>query len=437
MLEKIYLGILAVIFALIIVHAPIIVGFGTLLPKYALVIKAWKEILMLVALILGVVILTRRRLWRTLMHDWLLWGILLFAALLLVLIPLHYQGINATVAGLAIDLRYLLFFSLVYTAVKLMPEYRNVMVKIGVVGAMIVVGFATLQLFLPANILSHIGYDKNTTIAPYLTVDKNPSFIRENSTLRGPNPLGAYAVMVLGLLTAALIRMRGRLEENKFRIMTGFLAVGALVSLWVSYSRSALIAGLLAIVIVVVAAAKQKIPRGVWIASCVVLLALLGGLIAERNNPFVSNVILHINPEGGSSVTSNDGHVSSLVTGLNQLQHQPLGAGVGSTGSASLLGVSPEIVENQFLFVAHEAGWFGLILFVLIWGIVLSRLWNRRKDWLALGTFAGGVGLVFIGLLLPVLTDDTVSIVWWGLAALVIGGTDARHKTKQKTARTV
>lgn len=437
MLEKIYLGILAVIFALIVVHAPIIVGFGTLLPKYALVIKAWKEILMLVAVVLAVVILTRRHMWRVLMHDWLLWGVLLFAVLLFALVPLHYQGLNATVAGLAIDLRYLLFFSLVYMAVKLVPTYRGLMTKIGIAGAMVVVGFATLQLFLPANILSHIGYNKDTTIAPYLTVDKNHSFIRENSTLRGPNPLGAYAVIVLGLLTAALIRMRNRLEENKFRIITGFLAVGALVSLWVSYSRSALIAGILAIVIVVVAAAKQKIPRAVWIAACVVLLALLGGLIAERNNPFVSNVILHINPNGGSPVTSNDGHVSSLLISFHQLQHQPLGAGVGSTGSASLLGVSPEIVENQFLFVAHEAGWLGLVLFILIWGIVLSRLWNRRKDWLALGTFASGIGLVFIGLLLPVLTDDTVSIVWWGLAALVIGGSNARHKAKQKTARTV
>jgi hypothetical protein len=35
---------------------------------------------------------------------------------------------------------------------------------------------------------------------------------------------------------------------------------------------------------------------------------------------------------------------------------------------------------------------------------------------------ASGIGLALIGLLLPVWVDDTVSIVWWGLAAIATGG---------------
>jgi hypothetical protein len=109
---------------------------------------------------------------------------------------------------------------------------------------------------------------------------------------------------------------------------------------------------------------------------------------------------------------------------------QPLGQGIGSTGSASLFSSSPEIIENQYLFVAHETGWLGLALFSGISILVLIRSRERRADWLALGVFASGIGMLSIGLLLPVWVDDTVSIVWWGLAAISLGGEHARKSSK-------
>ena len=139
-----------------------------------------------------------------------------------------------------------------------------------------------------------------------------------------------------------------------------------------------------------------------------------------RNTSFISNIVLHENPNGGSSVNSNEGHLSSINDSFIQLMKQPLGAGIGSTGSASLLGKNAEIVENQYLFVAHEAGWLGLALFMFIFVSIMIRLWRLRDDWLALGIFASGVGLAIIGIFLPVWTDDTVSIIWWGLAAIAL-----------------
>jgi hypothetical protein len=50
----------------------------------------------------------------------------------------------------------------------------------------------------------------------------------------------------------------------------------------------------------------------------------------------------------------------------------------------------------------------------------MMRLWRKRSDWLALGVFAGGISLAIIGLLLPVWVDDTVSIIWWGMAAIAL-----------------
>lgn len=79
--------------------------------------------------------------------------------------------------------------------------------------------------------------------------------------------------------------------------------------------------------------------------------------------------------------------------------------------------------------IAHEVGWLGLGLFVWLNYLVMVALWHRRASWLALGVWASGLGLILIGLVLPVWVDDTVSIVWWGLAALVIASGSVVKKT--------
>jgi O-antigen ligase len=258
--------------------------------------------------------------------------------------------------------------------------------------------------------------------------------VRVNSTLRGPNPLGAYAAIVLILLIAALVRRKLQFTGRKYAIGIGLLTLCSLVALWISYSRSALLAAIVGIGIVLAITITRQLSRKLWIIGSVVAFAIIGGLIANQNSSFVSNVLLHENPNEGNSFNSNDGHLESLVHGSELLLAQPLGAGVGSTGSASLYTDVPRIIENQYLFVAHEAGWLGLLLFVVIFVLIMMRLWCARRDWLSLGVFASGVGLAVIGILQPVWVDDTVSIVWWGLAAIAIasmkGVKDDRKQTK-------
>jgi hypothetical protein len=417
--KRIYIGILLVIFGGIVLHAPISVGLGTLWPNYDLLVKSWKEILMLVAGVIAIFLLHKTK--RTkLLSDPIIITIGVYAVLHLVLLFYSNQGIASSVAGLMIDLRYLFFFALVYIAMHLYPGYRRAFIKVGIAGALIVLIFALLQVFiLPHDILKYISYNINT-ISPYLTVDKNHDYIRINSTLRGPNPLGAYAGMVLVLVVAAI--SKHKVKKDKWPLaITAILSAGGVVALWASYSRSAMIGTIAAIVIVLAVTTMFRLSSKAWIVSGVILLALVGGLLLARNTQFVSNVLLHENPSGGSSINSNEGHISSIESGLVQLVQQPLGSGIGSTGSASLYGNNPLIIENQYLFVAHEAGWLGLLLFVSIFAAILLKLWDLRKDWLALGVFASGIGLALIGLLLPVWVDDTVVIIWWGLAAVVVG----------------
>ena len=419
-LDKVYVGLLFVIFSGIILHTPLSVGLSSIWPQGELLIKSWKEILMIIASPIGLYLIFAHR-QKKLLHDPLILAIMAYGILHLVMLAWTFTGATSTLAGLAIDLRYVLYFGLVYVAFRLFPEYRKDFVKVGIAGALVVVIFAFLQVFvLPHDVLKYIGYNKET-IAPYLTIDKNNSFVRINSTLRGPNPLGAYASIVLTLLTAYIASGRLKRSNNKKIIaIMGILLIGGLVALWVSYSRSALVGTIIAVLLVSIYLLSRHFSTKLWISLGAILVIIGGGLFLVRESPFVSNVIFHVNPSGGSSNKSDEGHISSLQSGFAQLAVSPFGSGVGSTGSASLYTKSPEIIENQYLFIAHEVGWLGLGYFLFIFGLTMKRLWQSRSDWLSIGVFASGVSLAVIGFLLPVWVDDTVSIVWWGLAALAL-----------------
>lgn len=418
LLGKIFIALLLVIFGGVVIHAPVTVGLENIWPQYGLLFKSWKEVLMLVAGLVSLAVLVRDKKLAILKCPILI-AIELYAALHIILAPYNFHGLTQYLAGIAIDLRYVLFFALVYIAMKLYPSYRKMFIKVGLAGALIVVVFAILQVFvLPYDFLRYLGYNKST-IVPYLVVDENFDFIRINSTLRGPNPLGAYSVIVLAMTVAAIIK--SKIEMRKWPLITTMLLlVGGFVALWSSYSRSALVGAVIASLTIIAAAKIHKPTKKTWIAIGVSFLVIFGAFFAIRNTNFVSNVLLHYNPKSTNTISSNEGHINSLSHGLKQLIYQPIGSGIGSTGSASTLGDHTEIIENHYLFVAHEVGWVGVALFMFIFGWVMVGLWRLRHNWFALGTFASGVGLALIGLLLPVWADDTVSIIWWGMAAIAM-----------------
>lgn len=418
-----YNGLLLVILALIVLHAPLIVVLGSNFPDYSLIVKAWKEILMFVALPMAAVLVTRAGLWPKLTGDKLFWLIIAYVAVHAVSL-LMWQGFEAVAAGLAIDLRYIAYFSLVYVAVLLQPSLVQTVKKLAIGGAVVVIGFGTLQLALPYDFLSNFGYGDDT-IRPYTTIDRNYDFVRYQSTLRGPNPYGAYAMSVAVVALAWLLARKPRQWKADWRVW--LLLAGSLLGVYMSYARSAAIGLVAGAGIVVGLRARKLLKLGHWLALGLVVMAVIAAGLVWRDSDFVSNVILHEDPEEGNNINSNDGHWKSLVKGTERMLAQPFGAGIGSTGSASLLGEQSIIIENQYLFIAHEVGWLGFGLFIAIFTMIMLRLWKQRGDPWALGLFASGVGLALIGLILPVWVDDTVSIVWWGLVAAVLAANAARQ----------
>ena len=425
-LEKYYLGTIIFILGLIIVHAPLSVFIGSKFPDYALFVKAWKEVLMFLAAIVAVIIITKKKMWPGLLRDKLLWLVAAFVFVHIASLFLS-ASINEAIAGLMINLRYIVFFVLCYVLVKMNKDWRAPLQKTALAGALIVIAFACAQVFLPHDFLKAFGYSKDT-IAPYTTVDQNYDYVRLQSTLRGPNPLGAYAAAVTTIAVAVAFR------EKRLRNQLVVLAGIAAIVCYLSYSRSAYIAMIVGVAGVAFLNLYRYLDIRHYAIGGVILLVAGFGIFMTSGNSTVSTILLHEDPNEGGMINSNDDHFDSLIDGTDRMLRQPLGAGIGSTGSASLLGNEPVIIENQYLFIAHEVGWIGLAMFAVLFTWILLRLWSRRSDAWAFGMCASGIGLAIIGLLLPVWVDDTVSVVWWGLAGAIIGSNYGRRTTNKKAA---
>lgn len=420
------------VFGFIVLHAPITVWVGSHIPELALGVKAWKEAMIILAAVLVSIALFKQHKVKVFFRQPIVVLVCVYVVVHLFLLGIYPQSVQSSIAGLLIDLRYSVFFVTVYGFLQLYPEYKEAFIRVGIIGAFIVCCTAAVQLLLPKDALSTLGYGPNT-IEPYLTVDKNPDFIRYNSTLRGPNPLGAFAVMVLAGAVAYANRMwRGLASQKKALVV--LLGGAAMLSLWVSYSRSALLAAVVALVVLYALITKQQLSKKTWIVFGVIGLVMAAAVYMAKDTTFVANVLLHDNPTTGAMVDSNAAHAESLANGISRMAVQPLGAGVGSTGSASLLAGGATIIENQYLMIAHEAGWGGLTIFLLLFVMVLLQV-KQRDTWLARAVFASGIGLAVVGLFLPVWADDTISIVWWGLAAVALTGGIYGQNTANKKAK--
>lgn len=426
--------LLCVVLCGVCIQAPISVVADTQLPAYALLLKSWKELCLGLAGVLIAVALWQSGKWQVLRREPAVWLSVAIAGVYMATLYGFANHPAGESAALLVTLRIYLVVALGYSAVLLWPDMRQKLLGSVAAGMAIVGVFALLQVaVLPKDILQHIGYS-SATIQPYLTVDQNPDFVRINSTLRGPNPLGAMAVIGLSLIAALLVR---RVLFARWQyVIGGVVATGLLVALWSSYSRSAWLAMVLvAVVLGGVVGFRTLSRRTLGLAGVVLAVVVLGGLYVLQSD-FVQHVVFHTNPASPTAIKSDHEHLDSLQSGVAHTLAYPLGTGLGSVGSPSLLTDSPRIVENQYFYIAAEAGWLGLLLYLILFGYVIWRLWQCRDDALALGVAVAGMGMAIVGLVLPVWADDTVGMTWWALAGIALGSIAGQSRKENNHART-
>lgn len=423
-------GLLAAIIVGVCLQGPISVGAEVLTPGGALLVKSWKELLLLMVALMVAAAMVRQQKLGHFMRDPLVWLPGLIAVVYGAALLAFPNPSVGELAALVISLRSYLMFVVVYGAVMLWPQLRTRLVRALAIGASIVALFALLQItVLPKDFLAQFGYSE-ATIRPYMTVDQNQAFVRINSTLRGPNPLGAFAMIAISGLVAAGLRGWRPVHRWQWGLL-GVVAVGLVAALWSSYSRSAWLAMGVALAVAVVAVGVRRASRWMWIGAGLGAVVLLLAAAAFLQTNFAQHVIFHTNPHSPTTIKSDHEHVMSLQEGVAHTLEKPFGDGLGSVGSPSLLTDVPRIVENQYFYMAAEVGWLGVVLQLGLLGAVLWRAWRQRHHALVLAVVMSGAGLVLVGLVLPVWADDTIGIVWWALAACALASVSGKQKEVQ------
>ncbi len=411
--------LISVILVLLPFHAFLTVWLASNFGHYT-ALRLWKEALLLVCS-LGVLylLLTDIKIRSHTLSRRLVWLIIAYCGLLLGsgLLALYNHTVTpkALGYGLISDTRFLVFFLFCWMVALRTARLHKNWQRLLLWPAVVVIAFGLLQmLLLPNDFLRHFGYGSQT-IAPFETINHNAFYLRVQSTLRGSNPLGAYLVVPLTVLTVLIVRGQ-RCWQRLVLLLAGLLALGF------TFSRSAWLGTAIALGLAAVLGARSASARRRVIYLGLAGVVVLAGFgLAVRHNPRYQNVVFHTETNTTAIQSSNQGHVSALQTGLRDIAHQPLGRGTGTAGPASVYNNhQTRIAENYFLQIGQEVGLVGLTLFVLITGAVGYLLWSHRADPLALSLFASLVGLSVINLLAHAWADDSLAYIWWGFAGIAM-----------------
>jgi hypothetical protein len=416
---------LVVIFVLMPFHA-LLTTWGASNFGHLDLFKVWKDLLMLpLAVYAGVALWRDRRLAHRLAGSWVIRLILVYGLFFLGFGLLaharHSTNTTALLYSWVTNLQMMAIFVLAWVIVAGDKLILRNWARIILAPATIVVIFGLLQrTVLPPDFLSHFGYGPKT-IPAVETVDQKLAFRRIQSTLRGANPLGTYLIMVISSILVLINRRR--------RLFIGLLG-GALVVLFFSYSRSAWLgAGAAAVCLAWYRLPKAGKSKMLLLVTCLVLLST--GLTWQlRHNDFVQNTLFHSDETSQAKVSSNAAHSSALENGMRDVWRQPFGRGPGTAGPASVRNDHPaRIAENYYIQLAQEVGLLGLGLFLAINGLVAWHLWHRWSQPLAKVLLLSLIGISVVNMLSHAWTDDTIAVLWWGLAGAAMNLPIATKKT--------
>lgn len=396
--------------------------------------KMVKDGLLLVGFLLIFATSINKRWFKESLKDKLVLAVLAFAALNLLLALLRPTDQDAELLGLVYNTRFFLMFLYAWLlAYHFKPDYLQAKaVKIVLASGLVVVLIGVAQyLFIPNNFLAHFGYARENGVLPAFFIDDKPDLERVMSTLRDPNSLGSYLLIILALLIARLRNMKYQLSNIAYGVL-------ALMCLWFTFSRSAWLGFVLALGVIGAVylygkkqlVNKYKKPAVLVMASVLVIFAgLLGAL---KDSYFVQNVVFHADQ---STVLEdpNELRVRFWQESVADIANDPIGSGPGTAGLASIRNEKQgtELNENYYLQVGSELGIVGLALFIAILSVVAWRLYLLRQNKLALALLASFVGLALTNFLVHIWSNEAVAYTWWALAGLVLVRNFPPKRTKQ------
>lgn len=335
---------------------------------------------------------------------------------------------NAEILGVVYDVRFLCFFMYaVILANRYKESLQNIAVKISLIIGTIVACFGLLQiLILPDNALSHIGFSKETGSQPVFYIhDEILATERASASIKDPNSLGSYIVLILALGSAYITSIRKSHKKWSKYVLVATILVACL---YFTYSRSAwlgLVFGLLFLLFFAINYNKttktfiKKNTPLLMIGMCSLILIFVGIGITQKS--VYKNVVLHdqLDKVEDSNTKRLDSYTSSLILVKNNFL---FGLGVGAAGPVSFKNTphQPIISENYYLQIILEYGLIGILIFMFILVYITTKLFklSKNKDLYALALLVSFLAISFANLFNHNWANEAVAYVWWGLAGL-------------------
>lgn len=405
-LEKIRGVVALLLLALLPFHALVATALGKFLGDFEVLGKllAWKELLAIAVIGLCAIEVcikigphpTIQKIKKALNIDFLDIILALYIGVGLAFVFTQQTPLSQWAHGVRISI---LPFALLLVGRKVSwPNAQKLLKTVLIVGLITSIFGISQALILPESWLGWLGYAQNIITdvpgaGPIVTgvtsdalqacppLEHTSEFCRAISTFGGPTRFGVYLLGIIGL--ALVIPMR-----RSFRVtLLTFAAFAALLT----YSRSVWL-GLIALVCVFawLKLGKKALIMG---AASLVLVGVVGVFAwnirsgSQHENPIKSLL---------TRVNSTQLHVQYLKNGVQAVEKNPLGYGLGTAGPASVR-YTPFLTENWFLQIFVEMGVLGGGLFLIFIGALVRALYKAKTP-LSQGLLLGLIGMCVAGL---------------------------------------
>jgi len=442
-------------------------------------VKAWKEILILLFCVLAFFFWLGDKDRKP--FDNLDLSIFLFGGIsFLVGILFTGSGFPENMPQIVWGAKYGLLFLFLFFFVRRIHFFeteKNDLINAALLSATVVIFFGILQTtVLPENFLTHFGYSNEygvTNVPGELSychkienVITHDEFCRIQSTLSGPNQLGAYLLIILPFFFYRMIRSNTNVKMLLYFVPLFF----GIIVLFLTWSRSAWIGALVMIATFFVIEARKSLlallylvllglgisaiftPAFIpdeWDDLRFISLACAGIALFMMLLVFVANVYHRFFSQAGGFFfptvlgaliyarafrgeffwniiyrpSSSQGHWERWSDGVRYIIENPLGLGLGDAGPASarfaLPGQTGFLPESWYLQVGLESGFLGLALFLTILILLGMKILQIKTD-LSKVVFLSLVGVSVAALFLHSWESSVVAITFWTLAGIVL-----------------
>jgi len=310
-------------------------------------------------------------------------SLFLLVGFISLLMNMRYFTLQTFLTSFAYSLRYAAYASIIFAFQFLDQKFKkSINLKLIVAGTIFTfLGF--IQYFYYPNLrnLYYLGWDEH--------------LYRLFSTLLDPNFAGAFLVLFILLLTENVIRS---FKNRKNLIFFSILWIPTLISILLTYSRSAFI---MLIISIVALLSIHKMYRALFLL--VVLFLSLFFIFSNRN-------IEGLNP---LRITSVEARIESAREAISIFSKNPiLGVGFNAyryaqvrygfrTQSGSAISNADAGTDNSYLFVLATTGVIGLLIFLDLWvnvfRLIIRSLHSSIYGRLAFASIVGlSVNTIFI-----------------------------------------